>query len=526
MKIGICVAPEQLELVTSLGYDFLELPLNAIAGMHDDAFDQLKQTLAGLDIPASHFNLFLPQGLPVLGPDVSDTELTMYAEKALSRAASIGGKVAVFGSGGARRLPDGITAEAGREQLKHACLLFADIAAAHGILLVMEPLNHKETDLVNTVSEGFQLVTELSHPALQLLADYFHMYMENESLDILSESAPVLRHCHIAIGKDRHFPAMDDIQEVRGFLNALEDAGYTGAISVEGVPHSFQEDAAESIHLLRLLNEQPKYLLGGINMKYCMCSTWAKQHPVEHVLTIAKNLALDGVELWSGHVDEFLSRGNSLEDLKKLLESYGLECVVIAPYLNLIDASVQAENLAIARKCIYQAQALGVPMVRAFLGDKASNEVTKAEWQCCTDALRILTAEALQVNVKIALEIHNDQPTDTVHSTLRVLRLVDSPALGLIFDGFNFYPSGYEMIDALEPLKKYIIHYHFKNLKWSPHVCVPLDEGDADFAPLIHAIKKDGYDGYISFEYFAADPSDMIRSSKEWFLKTYNETID
>ncbi|WP_251390238.1 sugar phosphate isomerase/epimerase family protein [Mediterraneibacter agrestimuris] len=256
-------------------------------------------------------------------------------------------------------------------------------------------------------------------------------------------------------------------------------------------------------------------------MKYSMCTTWAKDKTLEEVLKIAKELGMDGIELWSGHVDGFLESGRSLEDLTDLLKTYDLECVVIAPYLNLIDKSIQSENLALARKCIGYASALHCPVVRVFLGDKGSSEVIKDEWMCCFEALRMLGEDAQKEGVSLGIEAHYYHPSDTIHSILRILRAVQSPAVGLIFDGFNFYPSGLEMMDAYEALKQYSIHYHFKNLLWAPHICVPLDEGDVDFHPLVCELKKDGYDGYISFEYFGDNAPELIRKSKEWFCKVY-----
>lgn len=256
-------------------------------------------------------------------------------------------------------------------------------------------------------------------------------------------------------------------------------------------------------------------------MKYSMCSTWAKDKPLEEVLEIAENLKMDGIEIWNGHIDAFLEKGNTLSELSAALEMHKLKCVGISPYLNLVEENVKEENLNLARKCITYAAELNCSFVRVFLGDKGSNEVTKAEWMYCFDVLNKLAAEAEEKNVKLGIEVHYYQPADTIHSILRILRAVKNPAVGLIFDGFNFYPSGLEMMEAYEILKKYSIHYHFKNLLWTPHECVPLNEGDVDFKPLIKAMKQDGYDGYVSFEYFGENSPELIRRSKEWFIEIY-----
>lgn len=252
-------------------------------------------------------------------------------------------------------------------------------------------------------------------------------------------------------------------------------------------------------------------------MRYSMCTTFAKQRNIEEVILMASRLNLDGIEIWEGHIDGYIARNGDINKLKSLLNANGLECVTVSPYLDLITEKTVDANMAVARKCIRYARALDCPMVRVFLGDKASREVTAEEWERCFSALRELAKDAIDNGIILALEIHNGKPTDTKEAVLKVLKAVDSEALKLIFDGFNFIPDGLDMMEAYEALKDYTVHYHFKNLKWDVHICVPLDEGDADFTPLVKAVKASGYDGYISFEYFADDPSDMIRKSWDWF---------
>lgn len=254
-------------------------------------------------------------------------------------------------------------------------------------------------------------------------------------------------------------------------------------------------------------------------MKYCMCTTFGKQRKIEEIAAMAQRLKLDGIEVWEGHIDEYIDRNGDMESLKELLAANGLECVVVSPYPDLITEETLDENMGVIRKCVAYAQALACPMVRVFLGAKPSKEVTGAEWDRCIRALQELVKDAEASGVVLMLEIHNGMPTDTKEAALKVLQAVDSQWLRLIFDGFNFFPNGLDIMEAYEALKEYAVHYHFKNLHWDKHVCVPLDEGDVDFAPLARAVKASDYDGYISFEYFADDPSEMIRKSWDWFRR-------
>ena len=93
----------------------------------------------------------------------------------------------VFGSSGAKNVPDGFSYDQAWEQIVQAMQIAAPIAAEHGITIVIEPLNKKEANIVLTGAEGLKLAREIDRPSVQLLIDYYHMALEGESPDILLE---------------------------------------------------------------------------------------------------------------------------------------------------------------------------------------------------------------------------------------------------------------------------------------------------------------------------------------------------
>lgn len=251
MKIGICAGMELAEEAAKAGYDYIELPLCTIAGMTDEEFETAKTEFERYGIPCRAFNLLLPGGMKILGKGVDLENVEKYAEKACSRAHALHGKIIVFGSGGARRLPDGVKMEEAWEQMKKIGMIFGNAAEKQGLKIVLEPLNHEETDLLNTVNEGIRMTQEISHPAVSLLADYYHMQKEGETVDVIIQAAPYLEHCHIACGTERRFPAREDIEKCRKFIDTLCRTGYQGMLSVEGITEHFAEDAKESNELLK-----------------------------------------------------------------------------------------------------------------------------------------------------------------------------------------------------------------------------------------------------------------------------------
>lgn len=255
MEIGICAGIDQASFAAKAGYDYIELPLCTLAALSEKEFSDARKTIERAGFPCRAFNLLLPGKMKILGEKPDRKQLEKYAENALKRAADIGGTVVVFGSGGARRIPDGMNRDEAWRQMMEVCRMFGAIAGEYGLKIVLEPLNHGETDLLNTVAEGVEMVREIGDKSVRLLADYYHMQIEMESVDVLIDAALCLEHCHIACGADRRFPSGDDEELCRKFLGALREAEYRGRLSVEGVTSQFEKDAVESLNMLKRLKE-------------------------------------------------------------------------------------------------------------------------------------------------------------------------------------------------------------------------------------------------------------------------------
>lgn len=256
MRIGVCSSLDEIRFVEECRYDYLEPPLSPLATMDEHLAQEEIQRAQHASICCEAFNLFLPADIKILGSNVDEQRLHDYAETAFSRAGQLGCKIVVFGSGGSRRLPDSLSRSQAWKQMAHACKIFGDVAQKHGIAIALEPLNHQETDMVNTVAEGLDMVCEVAHPAIRLLADSYHMLLENESLDIFKKAAPYLVHCHFACGKERTFPTLRESRGFKEFITALQDSGYDKRLSIEGATENLIKDATESIAVFRALEKE------------------------------------------------------------------------------------------------------------------------------------------------------------------------------------------------------------------------------------------------------------------------------
>ena len=234
MRFGVCTGIERLDAVAEAGYDYIELNLSKVAALTEEEFAVWEARIAASPLRAECFNSFCSGSLPLVGENADLEAIAAYAEKALSRASRLGGKIAVLGAGKARNAPEGFPREAAAAQLRAAFDLCATVAGKYGMTLVLEPLNARETNLVNTVAEALSICRQVNNPHGKALADFFHVFKSGEPLDAIRTAGDWLAHAHLA-DPDRDMPeSEEDIALCRRWAQALKDGGYTGRLSLEG----------------------------------------------------------------------------------------------------------------------------------------------------------------------------------------------------------------------------------------------------------------------------------------------------
>jgi D-psicose/D-tagatose/L-ribulose 3-epimerase len=250
--IGYCVGLKGLELAKTVGFDYVELGTTEIAALSEAEFDAAVEQVKKVGIPTPNANLFLPASLKLTGAEAASAEEQMaYVRKALTRLNRLGVRILCFGSGGARRVPDGFAKEAAFAQLVAFGKRIAPEAQANGITIVIEPLRQQETNIINTTAEGLALVKAVGHPNFQLLIDFFHLASEKEDPAIILEARDHIRHLHVANPQGRVFPQQWDEYDYAPFFANLRRIGYTGGISVEASSKDVPTEAPRAIALLR-----------------------------------------------------------------------------------------------------------------------------------------------------------------------------------------------------------------------------------------------------------------------------------
>jgi len=241
-----------LSAAKQVGFDYIELPLSAVAGLGEADYQALLKRVQAGGLPCEACNVFFPGTLRLTGPAFDPAATRAYLEKALARAAQLGVQVIVFGSAGARNVPDGFPPEQAYVQLTEMLRMAGDLAQPYGITIVIEPLNKAESNILQTASEGLTLAKLAGHPNVKLLVDYFHMAKDGEDCGIIRTAREWVRHAHFADPDGRAYP-MEMKAHFREFTGALKDAGYSGRLSLEAGYKDFAAQAPVALAILREL---------------------------------------------------------------------------------------------------------------------------------------------------------------------------------------------------------------------------------------------------------------------------------
>jgi sugar phosphate isomerase/epimerase len=250
--VGYCVGLKDIEVAKQAGFDFAEVRTVEISALSDVEFDALVARVQAIGLPTPSAYQFLPDRISLTGPQPATPEIeTAYVTRAFARLARLGVHLVGFGSGGARRVPDGFSKRAAFDQLVAFGRRIAPIARANNLVVAIEPQRPEESNIVNSAAEGLTLVDAVDDPAFQLLVDFFHMASVKEDPAVIQRAGPHVRHLHMANPNGRVFPLGASEYDYSAFFRNLRAIGYSGLISVEASSADVAADAPRTIAMLR-----------------------------------------------------------------------------------------------------------------------------------------------------------------------------------------------------------------------------------------------------------------------------------
>ena len=252
------------------------------------------------------------------------------------------------------------------------------------------------------------------------------------------------------------------------------------------------------------------------------------------VFAWARGVGFKGTEVSVVHLDLFGMSDAELGGLRDELAAADLETAALNPGgFNFVTEAAE-QNVAKMLRAVEMARILGsgiinttLPGPRSFgdapdlpegwgIGGRVSIGGSRLavdyELELTAEALRQVADAAAQVDITIALELHQNCYVDSSASAPRMLEMVDrenvrvNPDMGNVQWSYATPEERFE--DAMTVLAPLAAYVHVKNVRRvyvadldrASFFPVTVDQGEVDWRFCLQALAGAGYDGWLTFE--------------------------
>lgn len=218
----------------------------------------------------------------------------------------------------------------------------------------------------------------------------------------------------------------------------------------------------------------------------------------------------DAPSFWGNNLCTLEPTEEEAERARALAASAGLDIPNLGSYIAVGDVEAMEAAMNFAKRA-------GSPQLRVSAG---APEGSYAEsFARARGFLEEVEGLARRYSVRALIEIHHQTICPSASLTHRLVSHFDPEAVGVIYDPGNMAFEGFEDYRiGLELLGPYLAHVHLKNVRyhrpsgggvWRAE-WAPLEDGVVDFRQLFAALRRVGYDGWLTVEDFSA-----ARASRE-----------
>ncbi|MEK7205108.1 MAG: sugar phosphate isomerase/epimerase family protein [candidate division NC10 bacterium] len=143
-----------------------------------------------------------------------------------------------------------------------------------------------------------------------------------------------------------------------------------------------------------------------------------------------------------------------------------MEIAFLTPYitaLNSLDDATHRAQLDLLKRAVKVAAELGAPGLRVYGGKEVPETERQPHFDRLVAGLRIGGEAARQPGIKLAVENHQTTMTVSAKATMEVVRAVNLPNAGVLYDEANLSHMHQEdFAEALDLQRGYIVHVHVK----------------------------------------------------------------
>jgi sugar phosphate isomerase/epimerase len=234
--------PAACRAASELGFDAIEIFLPEPDALETDTIrgllDEYGLKLAAMGTGAGWVRHKLHLCLPEAEQRGAARE---FIRRTIDAAGRLGASTIIGSMQG--RWSDAVSRPAALRYLAEALDDLGNHARQYGVPLFYEPINRYETNLINSLPDGVELLKSLQTDNVRLLADLFHMNIEEPSIsDAIRKAGQSIGHVHF-VDSNRRAAGSGHI-DFTAVAAALREIGYDGYVSAEALPYPDSNTAA------------------------------------------------------------------------------------------------------------------------------------------------------------------------------------------------------------------------------------------------------------------------------------------
>lgn len=239
-------------------------------------------------------------------------------------------------------------------------------------------------------------------------------------------------------------------------------------------------------------------------MKLAFSTLGCPEWDLDQIVGAAREGRYDGVE-WRGYQQEMelpraaIFAGAARAETRQRFRDAGLGFACLSSSIRLAEPTPERrrqERVAVAEYAEL-ARFLDCGLVRVFGGNLPSGIEREAALPDMASFLRELGEIAAAQEVTLVLETHDAFSTGA--QVAELLRQVDHPAVGALWDLHHPYREGEAPETTVQALAPYLHHTHVKDSK-DGRYCL-MGEGDVPLAHMLGLLRETGYGDWVSVEW-------------------------
>lgn len=256
------------------------------------------------------------------------------------------------------------------------------------------------------------------------------------------------------------------------------------------------------------------------DFRFSLNSSTIRPTPILDKIRIAAQAGYTGIELWHADIDEHLSRGGNLAEIRQAVQDHGLAVpttIMLKGWCE-PDGPAYEQGLSDCRRRLEQAVAVGAP--HAVAGPPHSG----VDFRLAADRYARLLDLGITLGVRPSVEyLGFVREVNSIDAALRIMRESGHPEATIVLDPFHDFRGGggHEAIAQLRP--EQIAVCHFDDAPGTPPAEEQQDsdrvmpgEGVIRLDRILNLLRGIGYKGFLSLELFREDlwrqdPLDVAR---------------